>query len=97
LQKFPKSDSVPRALYAKALAEHRLKRFEPALRDAEAYLATGPQGDEALDARLLRGLCQEALGRHEAAAGTLREIVQANPKYSQADRAYYEMAFALWS
>jgi len=93
--RFPKSDVLPRALYARALAERKLARNEQALRDVQAFLASNPKGDEANDARLVLGLCQSSLGRDKDAAETLGALARDQPGYAQVDQVRYEHAFAL--
>ena len=94
-QKYPKSDVLPRALYARALAERKLKRDAEALKDVQAFLAANPAGDEAADARLVLGLCQSATGQHQAAADTLAALAKDRPDSPQIDQVRYELAFAL--
>ncbi len=93
--KYPGSDVLPRALYARALAGRKLKQDDRAIRDLEAFLASKPTGDEALDARLVLGLCQSSAGRHQAAADTLAALAREHPGYHQIDQVRYELAFAL--
>ena len=94
-QKYPGSDVTPRALYARALAERKLKQDSQAIRDVQAFLAAKPAGDEALDARLVLGLCQASIGQHQAAADTLAALAKEHPEYPQVDQVRYELAFAL--
>ncbi len=94
-QKFPKSDVLPRALYARALAGRKLKQDAQAIQDVQAFLASKPEGAEALDARLVLGLCQATLGQHQDAADTLAALAKEHPDYAQVDQVRYELAFAL--
>jgi len=94
-QKYPKGEVTPRALYARALAERKLKQDGEAIQDLQAFLAAKPTGDEALDARLVLGLCQSSLGQHQAAAETLSALAKDHPAYPQVDQVRYELAFAL--
>jgi len=94
-RKYPKSEALPRALYARALAGRKLGQDAQAIEDVQAFLASKPEGDEALDARLVLGLCQSSVGQHQAAADTLGALARDHPRYAQVDQVRYELAFAL--
>ncbi len=90
---FPKSEVVPRALYARALAERKLKREAEAIQDIQAFLESKPKGQEAADARLVLGLCQASTGRIDDAAKTLTDLVNDQPNDPRIDQVRYELAF----
>ncbi|MDB5351485.1 MAG: Tetratricopeptide 2 repeat protein [Planctomycetota bacterium] len=95
VQKYPKSDVLPHALYARALARRKLKQDAQAIEDVKTFLASKPTGDEALDARLVLGLCQSSIGQHQAAHDTLAALAKEQPNSRQIDQIRYELAFTL--
>ena len=65
--------------YLRGLAHQRLKQLEPAVKDLEAFLASRPPQQDALDARYALVLSQAGLNRHEQAAGNLAALLKDKP------------------
>jgi TolA-binding protein len=89
------SPTAARARYMRGLSQQRLGQLEPALKDFEAYLASGPRGKDFPDALYALGLCRAGLKQHDRAAETLAALVKDHPEYERVDQAYYELGFAL--
>lgn len=91
----PQSDLVPAALFLRGLCQHRLKQFDPALKDLSQFVATGKAAEkDALDAKFAMALCQVGLKQFDPAITTLTQLLTAKPDYPDADKCYYEIAFA---
>lgn len=91
----PQSELVPAALFLRGLCQHRLKQFDPALKDLTQFIATGKAADkDALDAKFAMALCQAGLKQFDPSIATLTQLLAAKPDYADADKCYYEMAFA---
>ncbi len=86
---------APHAHYARGMARHQLKKYAEAAEDLEAMLAADPTSKDRSDARLLLGLSQIELKRYEPAAATLRALLAESPNYANADKARYQLAWAL--
>lgn len=83
------------ATYLRGMANQRLKQFEPAAKDLQAFLAANPNADEATDARFALALCEAGRKQHEAAANRLKTLLDEKPEYRYADRVAYELGHAL--
>jgi TolA-binding protein len=96
LAKYPQHKSALRGRYGRGIARHQLGKFADAAADLTAYLA-GPevQPAEKSDARYVLGLCQVAMKQWPQASATFRELVKQDPGYAGADKAFYELAWAL--
>ncbi len=103
----PQSELIPNAFFLRGLCQHRLKQFDPALKDLQQFIATNKPapapavGDSAaqaernlLDAKFTIALCQSGLKQHDAAITSLTQLLTAKPDYADADKSYYELAFA---
>jgi TolA-binding protein len=86
-------DIEEKGLYIRALAKHRLKQYQSALDDLEAFLQTKSQGGDRADAMYVRGLCQEALDKNEEAASSFTTLLRENPQYAGAAKAMYELGW----
>lgn len=84
------------ALLARADVRLRTGAAAAGLADAERVLAT-PGLSAALDAqaRLVAGLCEGSLGRHDEAVTRLAALAEAHPGAADADRVLLELAVAL--
>jgi TolA-binding protein len=96
LAKYPQHKSALRARYARGLARHQLGKFADAAADLATFLGLpdAPAGEKS-DARYVLGLCQVAMKQWPQASATFRELVKQDPGYSGADKALYELAWAL--
>lgn len=91
----PQSELVPTALFLRGLCQHRLKQFDPAFKDLTQFVATGKAAEkDALDAKFALALCQVGLTQFDPAIVTLTQLLAAKPDYADADKCYYEIAFA---
>ncbi len=91
----PQSELVPAALFLRGLCQHRQKQFDPALKDLTQFIATGkPVEKDTLDAKFAMALCQVGLKQFDPAIVTLTQVVTTKPDYPDADKCYYEIAFA---
>lgn len=91
----PQSELVPAALFLRGLCQHRLKQFDPALKDLTQFVATGKAVEkDALDAKFAMALCQVGLKQFDPSIATLTQLLAAKPDYPDADKCYYEIAFA---
>ncbi len=91
----PQSDLVPAALFLRGLCQHRLKQFDPALKDLTQFVAIGKAVEkDALDAKFAMALCQVGLKQFDPSIVTLTQLLVAKPDYPDADKCYYEIAFA---
>ena len=91
----PQSELVPAALFLRGLCQHRLKQFDPALKDLTQFIATNKAVEkDALDAKFAMALCQVGLKQFDPAIVTLTQLLTAKPDYPDADKCYYEIAFA---
>ncbi len=91
----PQSELVPAALFLRGLCQHRLKQFDPALKDLTQFIATNKATEkDALDAKFAMALCQAGLKQFAPAITTLTQLLTAKPDYAEADKCYYEIAFA---
>ncbi len=86
---------VARSQYLRALVRQRRKEFGPAVEDLQAFLATNPATNEAIDARYALALCQVGLGKFAEATAQLDEILKQQADFALADTVYYEMGHAL--
>ncbi len=94
LEKYPQHALLPRARYARAMARYQLGKHALAVEDLKAVLPAASAAEKS-DARFLLGLCQVDLKQHDAAAATFRTLLDEDPKYSAADKARYQLAWAL--
>jgi TolA-binding protein len=91
----PQSELVPAALFLRGLCQHRLKQFDPALKDLTQFVATGKAIEkDSLDAKFASALCQVGLKQFDPAITGLAQLLAAKPDYADADKCYYEIAFA---
>lgn len=91
----PQSDLVPVSLFLRGLCLHRQKQFDPALKDLTQFIATGKAAEkDALDAKFAMALCQVGLKQFDPAITTLTQLLTSKPDYADADKCYYEIAFA---
>lgn len=91
----PQSELVPAALFLRGLCQHRQKQFDPALKDLTQFIATNKAAEkDALDAKFAMALCQAGLKQFAPSITTLTQLLTAKPDYSDADKCYYEIAFA---
>ncbi|OYV87874.1 MAG: hypothetical protein B7Z73_09485, partial [Planctomycetia bacterium 21-64-5] len=69
IDRFAMSEVAPRARYVRGLAQQRLKQFQPAIADFNAFVAAKPSpATEAYDARHAIALCQIGLKQPDQAA-----------------------------
>jgi len=102
IDKSAAADLIPRARYARALARQQLKQFAPAIEDLQEFLTSAAasaekSSAEKSDARYVLGLCQGGLGKPADAEATFRALLAEDPRYTDADKALYELAWALRS
>lgn len=91
----PQAEQIPAALFLRGLCQLRLKQFDPALKDLTAFLATNKAAEkDALDAKFAMALCQVGLKQHDPAIVTFTQLLAAKPDFADADKCYYEIAFA---
>lgn len=90
----PQNELVPRARYGRALCRHQLKQYAAAADDLRAVLSAGATPQRA-DAQYLLGLCQVGESKPAEAAATFRALLSEFPQYAGADKALYELAWAL--
>ena len=91
----PQSELIPTALFLRGLCYQRLKQFDPGLKDLTQFIASGKAVEkDALDAKFATALCQAGLKQHEPSIATLTALLTAKPDYADADKCYYEIAFA---
>lgn len=91
----PQSELIPTALFLRGLCYQRLKQFDPGLKDLTQFIASGKAVEkDALDAKFATALCQAGLKQHEPSIATLTALLVAKPDYADADKCYYEIAFA---
>jgi TolA-binding protein len=82
------------ARYARAMCYHQMGRWETALADLDSFLKEESLTDqERADALYLRGLCQIGLKKPDAAATTLRSILNDHPRFNAVDKVLYELAW----
>jgi TolA-binding protein len=95
LEKHADTPSAIRAHYGRAAARQQLKEYAGAIEDAEAYLkAADPKAVERSDALYVLGLAQEGAQKFSEAAKTFQSLLDADPNYSTADKALYELAWS---
>lgn len=87
------ADVAAKGSYVRALARHRLKQYQPAIDDLQAYLKTKPTGVDQADALYVLGLCQEALDKNADAAKTFGTLLDVAPKYAGAAKVLYELGW----
>lgn len=87
------ADVAVKGRYVRALARHRLKEYQPAIDDLQAFLKTKPAGNDRADALYVLGLCQEALDDNAAAAATFATLLDSAPKYAGAAKVLYELGW----
>ncbi len=98
VEKYPDQKLKLRSLYARGLARHHLGKFSEAAADFQSLLAVGGiELVEKSDARYVLGLCLVGQKKPAEAVATLRVLLSEDPKYAMADKAYYELAWALKS
>jgi cellulose synthase operon protein C len=98
VEKYPDQQQKLRGLYARGLARHHLGKFTESAVDLQAFLAAGGiEPAEKSDARYVLGLSQVGQKKLEEAVTTFRALLSEDPKYSVADKVYYELAWALKS
>jgi TolA-binding protein len=96
LAKYPQHKLAPRARYARGMARQQLGKFPEAAADLAAFLDTpDAAAAEKSDARFTLGLCQVALKKWPEAAATFQTLLKQDPNYASADKALYELAWAL--
>jgi len=89
------AELVGRGRHLRGLTYQRQKQFEPAIEDLQDFLASGPSGETALDARYALALCQIGLKQFDQASAALAALLKDKPDYANADKVYYEMGHAL--
>jgi len=82
------------AQYGRAVALVRLKRFQQALSDLDAFLATGPQEPQRSDARYLKGICHFELKQYDTAIATFQNLRDQNPQYPNMAQVLYQLGWA---
>lgn len=87
--------AAARARYLRGVIHQQQKRHEPAVQDLQAFLATNPQGEEALHARFALALSQIGLKQFDQASASVAAILQQKADYPHLDKAYYELGHAL--
>jgi cellulose synthase operon protein C len=98
VEKFPDQRQKLRGLYARGLARHHLGKFAKASADLQAFLAAGGiEPVEKSDTRYMLGLSLVSEKKLAEAVTTFRALLSEDPKYSGADKVYYELAWALKS
>ena len=91
----PQSELIPTALFLRGLCYQRLKQFDPGLKDLTQFIASGKATEkDAVDAKFATALCQAGLKQHEPSVATLTALLAAKADYADADKCYYEIAFA---
>jgi TolA-binding protein len=83
--------------YARAVALQQLGKTDAALRDVDRYLksTSGALQRSALaDAHYLRGLCLANQQEFDEAIASFKKALRADPKYADADKVLYELAWA---
>ncbi len=98
VEKYPEQRPKLRSLYARGLARHHLGKFNESAADLQAFLAAGGiELVEKSDARYVLGLSLVGQKKPAEAVATFRTLLSEDPKYSVADKVYYELAWALKS
>ena len=98
VEKFPAQRPRLRSLYARGLTRHHLGKFDESAADLQAFLAAGGiELVEKSDARYVLGLSLVGQKKPADAAAVFRTLLSEDPKYSVADKVYYELAWALRS
>jgi TolA-binding protein len=87
------ADVAAKGSYVRALARHRMKQYQPAIDDLQAYLKTKPTGVDRSDAMYVLGLCQEALDKNAEAAATFTALLENDPKYAGKAKTLYELGW----
>jgi TolA-binding protein len=92
------SSAAASALLARGDARYRSGDFSGGWQDAERFLASGAaKGDAAKatgEARMLAALCLAGEKKHADAAQAFRRLLEEQPGFAAADRAFFEMGLA---
>ncbi|HEY2837823.1 MAG TPA: tetratricopeptide repeat protein [Pirellulales bacterium] len=84
-----------KARYARGFARQQQKDYPAAIEDMQAFLKASPEKPEKSEAQYILAVCQAATGKATEAEATLRALLQEDPEYAGADKALYELAWAL--
>jgi TolA-binding protein len=88
------SDLIVPARYARGMARRLAKKYDLAIADLNAVLASDSDSHRS-DAQYVLGLCYLGLEKHADAAGAFETLLASDPAYVGADDAYYQWAWAL--
>src|SRR6185295_6043679 len=74
----------------------QLKNYSQALEDIAAFLKSdAAKGDAKSEALYVRGLCEVGVARYADAIATFKSLLAENPRYPEADKVMFELAWAL--
>ena len=94
LEKHPQHSLVHEARFARSMSRRQEGNFQGGVEDADAFLATNPQGDARADALYERGLAEVGLNKNDAAVATFEGIAKDFPKFAGIDKVLYELGWA---
>lgn len=84
-----------KARYARGFARQQQKEYAAAIEDMQAFLKASPEKPEKSEAQYILAVCQAATNKPSEAEATLRALLQEDSAYAGADKALYELAWAL--
>jgi TolA-binding protein len=94
ITEYPDSDLIVPARYARGMARRQAKKYDLAIEDLNAVLASD-SSEHRSDASYVLGLCYLGLEKFGEAAGAFEKLLTSDPAYAGADDAYYQWAWAL--
>lgn len=89
------AETTARGLFLRGVIQQRLKQYDAAVKDLEAFLTGKPAGSDLLDARSALVLCRIGQGQFDPARAALDELLKEKADFAQADAMYYELGHAL--
>jgi TolA-binding protein len=89
------AETTSRGLFLRGIIQQRLKQYDAAVKDLEAFLAGKPSGSDAHDARSALVLCRIGQGQFDQARAALDGLLKEKADFAQADAMYYELGHAL--
>ena len=94
ITEYPHCDLIVPARYARGMARRQAEKYDPAIADLNAVLASDSDSHRS-DALYVLGLCYLGLEKHADAARAFQKLLTSDPDYVGADDAYYQWAWAL--
>ncbi|NQT36608.1 MAG: tetratricopeptide repeat protein [Planctomycetes bacterium] len=91
----PEESLANRSRYLRGLVYQRLKQYDKAAGDLQAFLGNGATGAAASAARYALAMCNIHMGQFDKVPAAVAALRNGDPEYADTDRLYYELAHTL--